>query len=189
MEDFILEGPSVPREICDGVIDFYNTCQYFDKSPGMVANSMSGDLQVFTDVKESIDMHCNLSAKDSRMSEYFYSLANSLDAYYSKYYYASEPASIYPDYNIQWYPPGGGFKQWHYESGSSPKLRRRHLTWQTFLSDNPNGGTEFLYQKKCIPAEKGKTIVWPAGWTHTHRGVVDPDNEKMIITGWITFDG
>ena len=72
--------------------DFWDNCQYFDKSPGMVANSMSGDLQVFNEVKESIDMHCNLTAKDDRMSAYFYSLANSLDAYYSKYYYATEPA-------------------------------------------------------------------------------------------------
>ena len=55
----------------------------------------------------------------------------------------------------------------------------------TFLTDNPDGGTEFIYQDKYIPAEKGKTLIWPSDWTHTHRGKVDTTKEKMIITGWI----
>ena len=189
MEDFILEGPSVPPEVCDNVIEFFSTCQFFEKSEGIVFDAETGRQKVDRETKHSIDMTCSGIAKDSRMTEYFLHLGNSLNDYYDKFIFARQPSVICTEYNIQWYPPGGGFKKWHYESGSSAKLRSRHVAWQTFLTDNPDGGTEFLYQKRYISAEKGKTIVWPAGWTHTHRGVVDPISEKMVITGWIIFDG
>ena len=54
----------------------------------------------------------------------------------------------------------------------------------TYLTDNPDGGTQFLYQDLNIPAERGKTLIWPAEWTFTHKSRVDPEREKMIITGW-----
>ena len=34
---------------------------------------------------------------------------------------------------------------------------------------------------------KGLTLIWLAGWTHTHRGVVNYVDEKYIITGWYSF--
>ena len=34
---------------------------------------------------------------------------------------------------------------------------------------------------------KGLTLIWPADWTHLHRGVVSPSEEKYIITGWFDF--
>ena len=49
------------------------------------------------------------------------------------------------------------------------------------------GGTEFKLQKMKVKAEKGKTIIWPSDWTHTHRGIVSPSKEKYIVTGWWSF--
>jgi hypothetical protein len=31
---------------------------------------------------------------------------------------------------------------------------------------------------------KGLTLIWPAIWTHPHRGVVSPTQTKYIATGW-----
>jgi len=28
-------------------------------------------------------------------------------------------------------------------------------------------------------------LIWPADWTHTHRGIVAPNEEKIIATGWL----
>ena len=36
-------------------------------------------------------------------------------------------------------------------------------------------------------AEQGLTLIWPAGWTHNHRGRISKDKEKYIITGWFSF--
>jgi len=57
----------------------------------------------------------------------------------------------------------------------------------TFLNDVPNGGTQFFYQELTIPAKKGLTIIWPAEWTHTHKGQITKEHEKMIFTGWLSF--
>ena len=56
----------------------------------------------------------------------------------------------------------------------------------TYLNDVPDGGTEFFYQKVISPAKKGLTVIWPAEFTHLHRGQVSK-REKYIITGWYNF--
>lgn len=46
------------------------------------------------------------------------------------------------------------------------------------------GGTEFKYINRVEKAEKGKMLIWPSDFTHTHRGVISPSEEKYIMTGW-----
>ena len=50
------------------------------------------------------------------------------------------------------------------------------------------GETEFLYQKLRVQPEKNKLLIWPADFTHAHRGnVVFGQNPKYVITGWFTY--
>ena len=56
----------------------------------------------------------------------------------------------------------------------------------TYLTDTPNGGTEFLYQNMQTESVKGTTLLWPAYWTHTHRGIISKTHRKEIITGWFS---
>ena len=42
-------------------------------------------------------------------------------------------------------------------------------------------------KKIKIKPETGKTLIWPAEWTHAHRGSVLNGGEKYIITGWLHF--
>jgi len=91
--------------------------------------------------------------------------------------------------SIQKYLPGEGFRRWHYEQGCQNKqVAARQLVFMTYLNDVPDGGTEFYFQNKTIKAEKGKTLIWPAGYTHTHRGQISEKHTKYIITGWIHGD-
>jgi hypothetical protein len=38
-----------------------------------------------------------------------------------------------------------------------------------------------------VQPKKGLTLIWPADWTFTHRGVPSPTQEKIITTGWFNF--
>jgi hypothetical protein len=58
----------------------------------------------------------------------------------------------------------------------------------TYLNDVPNGGTEWFHQDKYVEAQKGLTVIWPADWTHVHRGRVSHDHEKIVATGWFSYD-
>jgi len=89
-------------------------------------------------------------------------------------------------FNIQHYKKGEGFYRWHYERMADTHTSwRRSLVFMTYLNDVEDGGTEFLNQKCEVKARKNLTLIWPADWTHTHRGVISQTKEKTIITGWI----
>jgi prolyl 4-hydroxylase len=89
---------------------------------------------------------------------------------------------------IQRYDLGKFYNDEHCENDGFKENINRHLVYMTFLNDiDDGGGTEFLIQGLTVKAEKGLTIIWPAGWTHYHRGVVSHTEIKYIMTGWLTF--
>ena len=54
----------------------------------------------------------------------------------------------------------------------------------TYLNTVSDGGTDFYYQELTTEAIKGRTVIWPADWTFTHKGQISYKEEKFIITGW-----
>jgi hypothetical protein len=80
--------------------------------------------------------------------------------------------------------PGQGYHNWHFEnSGETPY---RKLVTMMYLNDVDDGGeTEFLYQKKRIRPKQGRVLIFPAGFTHTHRGNPPLSGDKYILTSWL----
>ena len=84
--------------------------------------------------------------------------------------------------------PSEGYHNWHFEGGATPYDRTSILAWMVYLNDIEDGGeTEFLYQGVRVPPVKGRLIVWPAGFTHVHRGSPPLKDTKYAITGWINY--
>ena len=85
---------------------------------------------------------------------------------------------------IQHYPPGGGYFQEHIDSYSNSTCNRI-IGYITYLNTVDNGGgTNFPYMDHTEQAVAGKTIIFPSGVTHPHKGVVAPDEDKYILVGW-----
>jgi len=77
-----------------------------------------------------------------------------------------------------------GYHTWHYEKSSASTMDRM-MAYMTYLEVPKRGGeTEFLHQSLRIDPVVGRTLIWPAGFTHMHRGNPPLDGEKMYITGW-----
>jgi hypothetical protein len=85
--------------------------------------------------------------------------------------------------------PGAGYHEWHFEQGKDEDAARC-LVYIAYLNDiNEAGETEFLYQRLRIEPKENSIIIWPAGFTHTHRGnVVHGNKSKYIVTGWFYFE-
>ncbi len=112
----------------------------------------------------------------------------------------------YQDYNLQWpilaemvshldigrfnigkYIPGQHFQKIHCERSGLRSLHRL-LAFMTYLNDVEEGGsTYFNHYDLEIKPKKGLTLLWPAEWTHSHKGNVLKSGTKYIITGWLTF--
>ena len=83
--------------------------------------------------------------------------------------------------------PGGGYHVWHSEkTGGFLSGQLRELTYTIYLNDVDEGGeTEFLMQHRRVQPKKGLLLIWPAYFTHKHRGNPPLKGEKYIATGWI----
>ena len=166
--------------LCDEIIDFHKNCK--NKFAGLIGRD---GLRVDTEVKDSTD--CIL--KQPLSGKYFLQLEKIVDDYVSTFIHAvcNGDWAIIENINIQHYAPGQGFKAWHCERPSVNQAAR-HLVFMTYLNDVTDGGeTEFFYQEMKVRPEKGLTLIWPADWTFTHRGIPSLTQEKYIVTGWFNF--
>ena len=95
-------------------------------------------------------------------------------------------------FNIQRFDIGNSYHDWHCENNGGARAKdrsyRRHLAFMTYLNDvTDEGETEFLHQGVKFKPEKGLTLIWPAHWTHTHKGRPSNTQVKYIATGWFGF--
>jgi len=181
-------GWFLPHDICDELVDYFHFLKKWDHLEKGTVGNENNDLVVENTIKESLDAGFKETCTSHATNRYIKNLQLVLDKYIEKYPKSNEVAGYkVREYNIQYYPKNGGFKNWHTENVGNSSSIVRHLVFMTYLNDLENGGTEFLHQNLKVNAEKGLTLIWPAGWTHFHRGVISSDQEKYIITGWFDF--
>ena len=89
---------------------------------------------------------------------------------------------------LQKTPPKGGYHVWHCEQGKAINANRV-LAWTIYLNDIPDGEgeTEFLWQGLRVQPKAGTVSIFPAFFTHTHRGNPVYSCDKYIATGWYTL--
>ena len=79
--------------------------------------------------------------------------------------------------------PSGGYHQWHHEHAYETPYRV--IAWHLNLEVPKRGGeTEFLFQSMRIESKVGQLAIWPAGFTHKHRGNPPLEGQKTYLTGW-----
>jgi|TARA_E500000305_G_C3979023_1_gene215869 hypothetical protein len=185
LESFI-GGWYIPEKVCDNLIKLFHDNKDKVVTGKCVHKNKHG---LNTDVKESQDLYISPHNFNPILKEYRDYQQKCLEKYVERYPDVDRYAkfNINIDYNIQYYVPGGGFKIWHHES-ANPDVSNRVLVFMTYLNTVENAGTEFRNQNTTTPCEKGLTLIWPTAFTHTHRGVVNKDKEKYIITGWYTYN-
>ena len=184
MNNFIHQFNIDPK-ICNKLIEYHkHNIEY--KFEGVNSNKV-----VDKDIKDSIDVSVFPSSNHPDVESYFLELKKGLDSFFKANSFP-EPNNIrlslftQEGFNIQYYPAGGGFKDWHFERADTKgHMITRTLVFMTYLNDvSDKGETEWYYQKLKIKPKKGLSVIWPADFTYTHRGIPSPTQEKYIATGW-----
>lgn len=180
-----IEEYEVSLPLCDEIQLFFEKNRHLAQ-PG----HMGPTPRVDNKLKKSLDISIP-EGLYGHFQGFFQQLADHVRAYITDHYFNSGAQGLGSLWfskfsNIQWYPPGGGYYQLHCERDQL-QVCDRALVWMLYLTDTPNGGTEFVHQETVTECTKGKLVIWPSDFTHLHRGIVSANHEKMIFTGWIVF--
>jgi len=126
----------------------------------------------------------DLTSSDKLVRSFLPSIKKYVDNYLQDYSLLGESNFLLYDVKAKRIPVAGGFHKWHYENASHESATRRFVV-QAYLNTIKEGGeTEFLYQNKRIKAVQGTLLIWPAGYTHVHRGNPPIGQDKYILTSW-----
>jgi|TARA_R110002074_G_scaffold260_1_gene1268 hypothetical protein len=187
LKDSFIGAWMMSDEITEPIVNFWSNPEVNSRAtPGALgAKSTRNKYR-----KDSMEVAIHPDDYSGPWKKYRNALGRCVDDYRLKQYPDAnevEPFAVVERFNLQWYPPGGGFFVEHCENTGSKNSVYRHLVFMTYLNNVPDGGTKFKYQGVTTPALTGLTLVWPAGFTHTHSGQISKDHAKLILTGWISF--
>jgi len=112
-------------------------------------------------------------------------LSYCLESYMSEYGLTQDLYSL--SHKIHRVREKQGYHLWHCENDTYSE-RDRYLAYMTYLQVPEEGGeTEFLYQSIRVKPVIGTTLIWPAQFTHMHRGNPPLKGIKTYITGWFNL--
>lgn len=179
------------KEYCESVISYFKKMveagyslnrQQFETA----SKDAKEDIAVFpasSDTVISLYGNTNLMKK---LNEVFWGQCY---ANYADKFWALKTLGSHNSYSfkIQKTEPGQGYHVWHCEADVRESCNRI-LAWALYLNNIEEGGeTEFIYQKLRVKAQTGTLVIWPAAFTHTHRGNPPLSETKYIVTGWVEF--
>lgn len=140
----------------------------------------------------NIRMHGNSPFEERSMVDVFFDGLQRCFEQYTEEFSILKNAKIHASVmKMQRTDPGGGYHIWHSEQNSGPQANRAlvYMLYLNTLSKDAAGETEFLYQQVRIPPQENTMVLWPAAYTHTHRGnTVFGNNSKYILTGWFYYE-
>jgi hypothetical protein len=123
---------------------------------------------------------------------FFDGLQKCYDIYSNKYSVLKDNGNIRATHmKMQRTGPGGGYHVWHSEQGPGVQANRvvTYMLYLNSIAPEDGAETEFLYQKKRFNPTENMMVVWPAAYTHAHRGnPVLGETPKYIVTGWFYYD-
>ena len=172
---------------CDQLVAFHNQNRDLHR-PG-VAGSGKLDEQV----KKSLDIVVKpRNLKDNKYSSFLVFMSHLKSCYLDYLEQWGFLKTVLPkvhigSFNLQKYGEGGHFGALHSERTTLDTLHRS-LVWMTYLNEGfDSGETHFPMLNLEVTPEKGKTLIWPAEWTHAHLGRKVSNGEKFIVTGWMHY--
>lgn len=147
------------------------------------------DYQIFANLRN----HDLLKFNNQDSCDLFFDgLQKCYDEYTARYSVLKESGNIRAtSMKMQRTGPGGGYHLWHAEQNGGQASNRVvvYMLYLNSLNTEDGAETEFLYQKKRFNPTENTMVIWPAAYTHAHRGnPVLGSTHKYIVTGWFHYD-
>jgi len=184
-KDFVgIYDESVPIDLCNVFVENWEEAKKNNTIIDCTVENETGPSYIRQDETAFIKPLSSTIYPKPPVDAYFKFLVECFKSYTTRYGIEFK-GIIYNDiFKIHKVRKSEGFHVWHYER-ATPEGLDRLVAYMTYLEAPKEGGeTEFLHQSLRIKPVVGRTLLWPAGFTHMHRGNPPLDGEKMYITGW-----
>ena len=189
----IFENFLKPHE-CNHLIELFKVLQGMKLT--MDRKSMEGTSSGLVKKDESAFVTDEEVLQVVHVKNYQASMRDLIDRFWNAYnIYSDEYGGFidpnYPHYiygmKLQKTKKAEGYHVWHDEA-SQRGNSHRITAFTVYLNTVKSGGeTEYLRQSLRLPATAGTLAIWPANFTHVHRGNPPLEGEKYILTGWTEF--
>jgi len=170
------------EQYCQNMIDAWEDIHTNSSS---VIGEMKGEISNGNSINRK-DSSYFFNIENKPMAQATYDLLNAcLNLYIDEHPSLGDYNLVSTEIKVQKTKPKGGFHVWHCEQQGLKDMMRQ-LTWTIYLNDIPDGEgeTEFLEYGVRVQPKKGDVCIFPASWTHTHRGNPVYTKDKYIATGW-----
>lgn len=184
-----------PKEYCSHMIS--EAERLFKAGAGTTRQQAENGLSTLKKADTHLHLNCNGPSiapfNDANSNTVFFNgVQECYERYVSEFPAAQEAGNLVGTcMKLQKISSGEGYHIWHSEQGAG-ETGSRALVYMLYLNTLPTdaaGETEFLYQQKRVPPVENTLVIWPASFTHTHRGnTVFGDRPKYIITGWFQYN-
>lgn len=183
-----------PEGFCEHLISEFDKAQeqgagYFRTESEQAKKHRKDDYHIFSHGR---NLGFENFQNEKVINVFFNGLQKCFELYTEQFSVLTEIKLVTREVKLQKTTSGGGYHIWHFERGNNPDNSNRSLVFMLYLNTLPveaNGETEFLYQQKRINPVANTMLIWPADFTHVHRGnPVYGDNTKYVATGWFSYD-
>ena len=184
-----------PEGYCQHLISEFNRLE----TGGAGSNRQQAERNVFKHDKDDHHIFINLrnhglldfNGKNS-CDIFFDGLQRCYDDYTNTYSVLKDNGNVRAtSMKMQRTGPGGGYHVWHGEQGPGINANRVvvYMLYLNSIAPEDGAETEFLYQRKRFNPVENTMVIWPASYTHAHRGnAVLGETHKYIVTGWFCYD-
>ena len=178
---------------CKGIVsaeDCEKVIYFFESRKDLQFSRCVGDNLLESNEKKDTEIELEPYLLSTQFRYLGKSLNEAIKSYRKQYPFVEEISQwgVGENFKIQRYNPMEGYFSLHCENAAHPVYIRRVLVWMIYLNDVKEGGhTEFPTQNKKFQPRRGDILIWPAYFTHPHRGIVSKTQTKYIVTGWLSY--
>lgn len=179
---------AIPDDLCDKFITFYDNAEASGTTRTRQQLNDSGKGKK-DDSATTIAAALMLHHDSYEFVRTFLDIFWICYAEYSEQYWPLLDAPSHSVYTmkVQKTLPTQGYHVWHAENLDRSVISRL-TAFMVYLNDVDEGGeTEFLFESLRVKPTKGTLVIWPAGYTHTHRGNPPLSGVKYVLTSWTEF--
>tara|TARA_R100001163_G_C4946146_1_gene115877 strand:+ start:70 stop:612 length:543 start_codon:yes stop_codon:yes gene_type:complete len=167
------------KNSCNKLIKWFEDNSHL-ATPGAAGEKKINNLEIRIEINESKDFF-GLGK----------TLYKSIDNFKKKYNYVDKHIykwQLNKFMRLMKYEPNNYYNFIHCENDGNKNNLKRVFAFMIFLNDiKKGGGTKFIFQKFTAKPLAGDLYIWPAYWTHLHQGINAPNENKYMITGWVSF--